>query len=187
MITFEGPQCMWTNPSQKSRQGSDPPPPFRQCLNFGSIWTCHPSLTRGRVWEAVCMIGTQLRLAPSPCRWTRKIRHWCHKSLKKYKKLKEDKLSVLQGKHTREHPAYLPWWSRWFGPSSLLSQIQTQTQPGQDQLGWQRFISQMRSLQISVHLSSLELTWAHLWSPVWGSQPIQTSPGSAWSRHPVCR
>ena len=26
MITFEGPQCMWTNPSQKSRQGSDPPP-----------------------------------------------------------------------------------------------------------------------------------------------------------------
>ena len=23
MITFEGPQCMWTNPSQKSRQGSD--------------------------------------------------------------------------------------------------------------------------------------------------------------------
>ena len=145
------------------------------------------TLTRGRVWEAVCMIGTQLRLAPSPCRWTRKIRHWCHKSLKKYKKLKEDKLSVLQGKHTREHPAYLPWWSRWFGPSSLLSQTQTQTQPGQDQLGWQRFISQMRSLQISVHLSSLELTLAHLWSPVWGSQPIQTSPGSAWSRHPVCR
>ena len=26
MITFEGPQCMSTNPSKKSRQGSDPPP-----------------------------------------------------------------------------------------------------------------------------------------------------------------
>ena len=26
MITFEGPQCIWTNPSQKSRQGSDPHP-----------------------------------------------------------------------------------------------------------------------------------------------------------------
>ena len=26
MITFEGPQCMWTNPSQKSSQGSDSPP-----------------------------------------------------------------------------------------------------------------------------------------------------------------
>ena len=25
MITFEGPQCMWTNPSKKYRQGSDPP------------------------------------------------------------------------------------------------------------------------------------------------------------------
>ena len=28
MITFEGPQCMWTDPSKKSRQGSDSPPPF---------------------------------------------------------------------------------------------------------------------------------------------------------------
>ena len=27
MITFEGHQYMWTNPSQKSRQGSDPPHP----------------------------------------------------------------------------------------------------------------------------------------------------------------
>ena len=27
MITFEGPQCMWTNPSQISRQGSDTPSP----------------------------------------------------------------------------------------------------------------------------------------------------------------
>ena len=26
MITFEDPQFMWTNPSKKSRQGSDPPP-----------------------------------------------------------------------------------------------------------------------------------------------------------------
>ena len=43
MITFEGPQCMWTNSSQKSRQGSDPPP-FRQCLHFGIIWTGNPSL-----------------------------------------------------------------------------------------------------------------------------------------------
>ena len=24
MITFEGPQCIWTNPSKESRQGSDP-------------------------------------------------------------------------------------------------------------------------------------------------------------------
>ena len=36
-------QCMWTNPSQKSRQGSDPPP-FRQCLHFGTFWTGNPSL-----------------------------------------------------------------------------------------------------------------------------------------------
>ena len=41
MITFEGPQCMWTNPSQKSRQGSDPP--FRQCLDFGNFWSGTPS------------------------------------------------------------------------------------------------------------------------------------------------
>ena len=32
MITFEGPQCMWTNPSQKSRQGSDPLP------HSGNVW-----------------------------------------------------------------------------------------------------------------------------------------------------
>ena len=33
MITFEGPQCMWTNPSKKSRQGSDPPPhPGNACI-----------------------------------------------------------------------------------------------------------------------------------------------------------
>ena len=32
MITFEGPQCMWTNPSKKSRQGSDPPHPGNACI-----------------------------------------------------------------------------------------------------------------------------------------------------------
>ena len=32
MITFEGPQCMWTNPSQKSRQWSDPPHPGNACI-----------------------------------------------------------------------------------------------------------------------------------------------------------
>ena len=46
MITFEGPQCMWTNPSKKSRQGSDPPP-SRQCLYFGKEWAGNPSLTPG--------------------------------------------------------------------------------------------------------------------------------------------
>ena len=35
---------MWTNPSQKSRQGSDPPP-FRQCLYFGTFWSSNPSLS----------------------------------------------------------------------------------------------------------------------------------------------
>ena len=54
MITFEGPQCMWTNPSQKSRQGSDPPPPFRQCLHFGSIWSGNPSLILQHFQQHYC-------------------------------------------------------------------------------------------------------------------------------------
>ena len=41
MITFEGPQCMWTNPSKKSRQGSDPPiqamPGFWEHMEWHSI------------------------------------------------------------------------------------------------------------------------------------------------------
>ena len=44
MITFEGPQCMGTNPSQKSRQGSDPP--SRQCLYFGIFCSGIPSLIK---------------------------------------------------------------------------------------------------------------------------------------------
>ena len=47
MITFEGPQCMWTNPSKKFRQGSDPTL-SRQCLYFGNFLDRGPSL-RGKL------------------------------------------------------------------------------------------------------------------------------------------
>ena len=44
MITFEGPQYMWTNPSQKSRQGSDPPSPHpgNACILGVSGPATHP-------------------------------------------------------------------------------------------------------------------------------------------------
>ena len=50
MITFEGPQCMWTNPFKKSRQGSDPP--SWQCLYFGNFWSGNPSLTAASIVNA---------------------------------------------------------------------------------------------------------------------------------------
>ena len=51
MITFEGPQFMWTNPSKKSRHGSDPPPSW-QCLYFGNFWSGNPSLMAASIVNA---------------------------------------------------------------------------------------------------------------------------------------
>ena len=42
MITFEGPQCMWTNPSKKSRQGSDPRPPIQAMPVFWELMVRQP-------------------------------------------------------------------------------------------------------------------------------------------------
>ena len=44
MITFEGPQCMWTNPSKKIQAWVRPRLPSRQCLYFGNFWSGIPSL-----------------------------------------------------------------------------------------------------------------------------------------------
>ena len=43
------PQYRWTNPSKKSRQGSDPP--SRQCLDFGNKWPGIPSLSHCLFWN----------------------------------------------------------------------------------------------------------------------------------------
>ena len=56
MITFESPQCMWTNPSQKSRQGSDPPHPSY----FGTFWTGNPYLNLRYIYKRVSSLMTML-------------------------------------------------------------------------------------------------------------------------------